>query len=74
MAFLSSYGIGRSKEYLRLQHQKAWMKEIDGPLREGLSGAVGVNEFLPEEERNARLDELISQIEEGMWNDVEIAY
>jgi len=74
MAFLSSYGIGRSKEYLRLQHQKAWMKEIDGPLREGLSSAVGVNEFLPEEERNARLDELISQIEEGMWNDDEIAY
>lgn len=74
MAFLSSYGIGRSKEYLRLQHQKAWIKEIDGPLREGLSSAVGVNEFLPEKERNARLDELIRQIEEGMWNDDEIAY
>lgn len=74
MAFLSSYGIGRSKDYLRLQHQKAWIKEIDGPLREGLNSAVGVNEFLPEEERNARLSELISQIEVGMWNDDEIAY
>ena len=54
------------------EHQKAWIADIDGPLREGLASAAGVNEFLSDEERNERLDALIRRIETEYLDDYEI--
>lgn len=54
------------------EHQKAWIADIDGPLREGLEKAAGVDEFLSNEERNARLDRLIERIGTECLDDFEI--
>lgn len=54
------------------EHQEAWIEDIDGELRSTLSKAAGVNEFLSDEERNARLDELIDKIKTEKWDDTQI--
>lgn len=54
------------------EHQKAWIADIDGALREGLAQAAGVNEFVSAEERNERIDRLIRRIEKAYLEDAEI--
>lgn len=54
------------------ENQIAWIADIDGPLRDGLAQAAGVNEFLSDEERNQRLDTLIQRIETENLEDYEI--
>ena len=56
------------------EHQKEWITTIDGDLRDGLAKSYGVNEYLSEEERNKRLDNLIEKIETENWNDNQIVY
>lgn len=65
---------GQDDEQKLTQHQKAWIADIDGPLRDGLAKAAGVNEFVSDEERNARLDTLIQLIQSEDWNDDYITY
>ena len=56
------------------EHQIAWITDIDGPIRTALSKAAGINEIISDDERNARLDELIEQIKTEHLDDSQIAY
>ena len=73
LCLLSSCGVKNNEKKQKLtEHQIAWIADIDGPLRDGLAKAVGVNEYLSYEERNARLDTLIQRIETEHLDDFEI--
>ncbi len=55
-------------------HQKAWIADIDGQMRDTLAKSAGVNEYVTDDERNERLDILINKIETENWNDDQIVF
>lgn len=56
------------------EHQKAWIADIDGQLRTTLAESAGVDQYLTEENRNKRLDDIIQKIKNDNLNDDQIYY
>lgn len=73
--FLSGCETNKEKNTIELtEHQKAWIADIDGEMREALDLAAGITENMTEEEREKRLDTLVEKIKSEQWNDDQITY
>ena len=72
---MSFAGCGEEEKQIELsEHQKAWIADIDGPMRETLAASAGIIEHMTDEEREARLDGLIERIQTENLDDQQIAY
>lgn len=73
--FLSGCEMNNEKKTNELtEHQKAWIADIDGEMREILNSVEGITENMTKEEREKRLDTLIEKIQLEKWNDDQITY
>lgn len=73
--FLSGCESNEEKDTIELtEHQKAWIADIDGEMREKLDLSAGITENMTKEEREKRLDTLIEKIKTERWNDDQITY